>query len=80
MFTLDTGEPFGLPKGTIRGVLALAFSASVLFLWLTGQPVSEAQLGITTLIVGNYFGARGSSPAAEKAAEPLAEPAVGDGE
>ena len=37
---------------------------------VTGQSVSEAQLGVTTLIIGNYFGTRGGAPAA--AEEPTA--------
>lgn len=76
MLMLDTGEPFGLPKGTVRGVIALSFSTAALFLWVTGQPLPDALLGVTTLIIGNYFGTRGSGDAAPPAPEVVAAPYV----
>lgn len=78
--SLDSGEPFGLPKGTIRGLLTLAFSGATLYLWVSGGVVPEALLGVTTLIVGNYFGTRGGAPDAPAAEEDeiLAEPFVGE--
>ena len=68
---MNSSEPFGLPVGTVRGILALAFTVVSLYLFATGQPVPEALLAVNTLIVGNYFGVRGVTPAA-----PVAEQAV----
>lgn len=61
--TGNSGEPFGLPAGTVRGLIAIAFSAVTLDLWVTGQVVPDALLGVTTLIVGNYFGSRTAAEA-----------------
>lgn len=65
---MDTGEPFGLPRGTVRGIIALAFSAVTLYLFATGQSVDTALLSISTLIIGNYFGSRTSENATTAAA------------
>jgi hypothetical protein len=57
---MNTGEPFGLPPGTVRGIIALGFTAVTLYLFAVGGEVNEALLGISTLIIGNYFGYRGA--------------------
>lgn len=58
---MNTGEPFGLPQGTVRGIIALGFTAVTLYLFAVGGEVNEALLGISTLIIGNYFGYRGAA-------------------
>ena len=73
---MNTGEPFGLPKGTVRGILALGFSGAVIFQWLTGAPVPNEELAVATLIVGNYFGTRSTSADAPAPEPPLAAPFV----
>ena len=78
MAVLDTGEPFGLPRGTVRGIIALAFTAVTLFLFGTGQAPDGNFLAITTLIIGNYFGARASEAPAPAPEPDLPAPAVGD--
>ncbi len=87
----NTGEPFGLPNGTVRGVIALAFTGVTLQQFIAlGHAPDVALLGITTLIVGNYFGTRAAetSTAAAVAAtvasqtavtEPLPAPVPGNG-
>ena len=57
---MNPNEPFGLPNGTVRGVIAIGFTAVTLYLYATGQAVDQTLLGISTLIIGNYFGTRGS--------------------
>lgn len=78
MFDFDSGEPFGLPRGTVRGVIALAFSGVTLGLFAMQGSAPTELLAITTLIVGNYFGTRGSTPPAPAPDEPLAAPATGE--
>jgi len=73
---MNTGEPFGLPSGTIRGILALAFTAGTLYLWITGQTVPDALLAVNGLVVGNYFGFRGVTPAAPAAEEAVEAPFI----
>lgn len=78
MFDFDSGEPFGLPKGTVRGIIALAFSGVTLGLFATTGQVPMELLPITTLIIGNYFGVRSASEPAEPREEPVAPPAIGE--
>lgn len=55
---MNTGEPFGLPNGTVRGLLAIIFTIATVYLWVTGSPVPTELLVINSLVVGNYFGSR----------------------
>ena len=74
---MNPNEPFGLPNGTVRGVLTLMFSGVTLYLWVTGMPVPETLLGVTTLIVGNYFGVRSATDSTPVVAvEPVAAPYI----
>jgi len=74
---MNSTEPFGLPPGTVRGILALAFTAVSLYLFATAQAVPEALLAVNTLIVGNYFGVRSATDGAFVAPEaPLAAPSI----
>jgi hypothetical protein len=52
---LLTGEG-GLLR--VRGGIALVLVGVTAYMWANGDPVPPEQLGITSLIVGNYFGAR----------------------
>ena len=65
----NTGEPFGLPTGTVRGILALALTGSTIYLFVTGQPVPDPLLAINALVVGNYFGSRATESATKAAVE-----------
>ena len=74
---MNSTEPFGLPPGTVRGILALAFTVVSLYLFATAQVVPEALLAVNTLIVGNYFGTRNAVEAQYTAPEaPLAPPVI----
>jgi hypothetical protein len=74
---MNTGEPFGLPNGTVRGIIALAFTAGTLYLWVSGQVVPEPLLALNGLVVGNYFGSRGSiGPAAPVSDETVGPPFI----
>jgi len=76
---MNSTEPFGLPVGTVRGILALAFTVVSLYLFATGQTVPEALLAVNTLIVGNYFGTRTTATAVSALTmptEPLAAPYI----
>ena len=58
---LNPNEPLGLPNGSIRAILAVMFTGVTLFLWSTTGEPDVALVAITTSIVGNYFGMRGSA-------------------
>jgi hypothetical protein len=59
---MNQTEPFGLPQGSVRGILTLAITGVTLFMWATGVAVPDALLGINALVIGNYFGYRGNAP------------------
>ena len=56
-------SPLGLPEGSVRAVIALAFVGVTAFLFGTTGNVPEALLGFTGLVVGHYFGTRASAGA-----------------
>lgn len=53
-------EPLGLPRGSVRGILSLILVAGFIAYILIYQDVNEMYLSIVSLVVGNYFGTRGS--------------------
>jgi len=55
-------SPLNLPDGSVRAILAMAFTGVTIYLWGTGTSVPPELLGITGLVVGNYFGSRGPLP------------------
>ena len=69
----NPNEPLGLPKGSVRGVISLAFTSVTLYLWATTQTVPLELLALTSLIVGQYFGQRNSTPDEEP---PLGAPLI----
>ena len=73
---MNPNEPLGLPNGSIRDLLTFLFTGSVVYLWVTGQPVDVAHLSIATLIVGNYFGTRGTTDPAPASPEQIAPPYI----
>jgi hypothetical protein len=64
---MNPNEPFGLPNGTVRGIIALAITGVSLYLFATAQPVPEALLAVNGLVIGNYFGSRGQDNAIQSA-------------
>ena len=77
---MDTGEPFGLPQGTVRGMIALAFTAVFLYLGVVGTITSETLLALGGPAIGYYFATR-QAISIQKAAvveAPLEAPATGD--
>lgn len=77
MALLNTGEPFGLPKGTVRGIIALASLALTIWAFVAHSPDLLAILAFSGPYLGFYFGTRANAPDAV-VEEPLAEPSIGD--
>lgn len=65
MAFIDGSQPLGLPRGSIRAIIALAFTGAIIAMFVTGTPMNEAVLASWGLIVGNYFGSRGTTSTAE---------------
>lgn len=86
MPSLESGEPFGLPKGTVRGIIALAFTGTFIQQVIIGAIGSDVFLGVAVGVIGSYFATRGTSennipgPLPVQEADPVLPPAVaGDG-
>lgn len=76
----NTGEPFGLPPGTVRGIIALAFTATLIQQTVIGSIDTLAFLGVAGPFVGFYVAQRGAESAAKALAveESVAAPATGE--
>jgi hypothetical protein len=83
LFQLDSGEPFGLPKGTVRGIIALGSLGLVAYSYLSTGVIDSALLAFAGPYLGFYFATRSSDPAVviqqPAPEEPVASPALGDG-
>lgn len=76
---LDSGEPFGLPRGTVRGTIALAFTGAFIYMGVVGQIDVITLVALGGPSIGSYFATRaGDAPAAP--VEPLAAPSVAGGD
>ena len=42
----------------VRALLAVMFTGATCFLWVTGEAVPDALLGVNAVVVGAYFGSR----------------------
>jgi hypothetical protein len=74
---LDSGEPFGLPKGTVRGVIALGFAATLIEQVVVGAIDPITFIAVSGPFLGFYAAGR-PTEAAAAASEPLAAPYAGD--
>ncbi len=83
MALLDSGEPFGLPKGTVRGIVALAFAGTIIQQVIIGSIDPITFIAVAGPFLGFYAGTRpteapASAPVVDDA--PLAAPVVGGDE
>lgn len=70
MFNPDSGEPFGLPKGTVRGGIAIAFAATLIQQVLTGAIDPITFLAVAGPFLGFYAGTRPQEPSAPVVVRP----------
>lgn len=54
----DKDQPLGLTKGSIRALIALAFTIATVYSIVTGIDIRDTLLPIATMIIGYYFGTR----------------------
>lgn len=73
----NSGEPFGLPAGTVRGLITIAITGLVIFSFATNQ-VTETLLAFAGPYLGYYFATRQASTTLRDATapEPLDPPAI----
>ena len=48
-------EPLWMPAGSVRALMALSILGSAIYMWVTGQEMTQAQELITTGALGGYF-------------------------
>lgn len=60
---MNKNEPLGLPRGSVRAILALLLVASLIVFtgvsMVTGAAAPEALWGLGGMVVGYYFAKRG---------------------
>lgn len=71
-FALDTGEPFGLPAGTVRGLIALTFTGLVVYQFATTGTATSELLATAGPYLGFYFAGRQADSAAKATVEAAA--------
>lgn len=55
------GEPLGLPRGSVRAILAIMIVAATLYMVAATGVMPQALTGMAGVVVGWYFGARGAN-------------------
>ena len=48
-------EPLWMPAGSVRALMALSILGSAIYMWVTGQEMTQAQELVTTGVMGGYF-------------------------
>ena len=48
-------DPLWMPAGSVRALMALSILGSAIYMWVTGQEMTQAQDLITTGALGGYF-------------------------
>ena len=48
-------DPLWMPAGSVRALMALSILGSAIYMWVTGQEMTQAQELITTGALGGYF-------------------------
>lgn len=77
---MNKNEPLGLPRGSVRAILAIMIVGSTVIGFTIGTAVDQALVGIAGAVVGYYFAARNSEDAPASDEFELGPPAIGDGE
>lgn len=73
---LDSGEPFGLPKGTVRGTLALMFGLTLCQQTITHGLDIVSFIAVVGPFLGFYAATRPNEPVAVEKEAPLPAPSV----
>ncbi len=69
----NSNEPLGLPKGSIRALITLAFTGVTAYVFATGGTPGIELMTIDTVVILSYFNNRVTEPTRE---EPLAKALV----
>ena len=62
---MKASEPLGLPRGTVRALIAIAFVGASVFLFVTGKTVPVELLTLTGIVVTFYYTTRVGEPPVE---------------
>jgi hypothetical protein len=76
---LNASEPLGLPKGSVRALIALMANATGMYLFATGAAISSDFVALLMLVDSAYFIVRGVADASDNAgtrSESLPEPFI----
>lgn len=77
---MNASEPLGLPRGSVRAILALAVVGCAVYLFGTGQGVSVEFVAFSSPVIAWYFAARQAENAANPPKEPVPAPVLGAGD
>jgi hypothetical protein len=52
---LNSSEPLGLPKGSVRALIALSIVGAGIYAFLSGKISTEQFITVTSIVTGFYF-------------------------
>ena len=55
---MDPNHPLGLPRGSVRALLAIFIVMAALVYFLLYQDLPQALAGVLGVVIGYYFGSR----------------------
>lgn len=73
---LNRSEPLGLPRGSIRGLIALMLTLTFCVSVFTGQALNDTLVAILGVVITFYFVKRDKETDGVPVEDPLADPVV----
>lgn len=71
---LNGTEPLGLPRGSVRAILALLVAGTAMLLFAAQREVTDGLIGLVGVVLAYYFNSRNADPVNGSSHEPPVPP------
>ncbi len=58
---MNNDKPLGLPKGSVRALLALGIAFSAIYVYITKDAIPEGLITLAGAVIAFYFGTKSGS-------------------